>query len=63
MPKGENIMQNAQSVPATVKVTLVPVSEPHIKIGANAKAGELSADDFKALKIDTKNSNYLTTAI
>ena len=48
-------MQNAQSVPATVKVTLVPVSEPHIKIGANAKAGELSADDFKALKIDTKN--------
>jgi hypothetical protein len=45
-------------VPAAVKVTVVPVSETSIKIGAKSKAGLLSDADFSALKIDTKNWRF-----
>jgi hypothetical protein len=43
------------AVPAAVKVTLIPVSEPRIKAGKKAGAGALSPGDFSALKIDTQN--------
>jgi hypothetical protein len=45
-------------VPATVKVTLAPVSEPRIKMGSKAKAGVLSSGDFCALKIDTRDWKF-----
>jgi len=50
--------QYIKSVPSTVKVTVAPLSEPTIKIGAKSKAGMLSAADFSALKIDTSNWKF-----
>jgi len=47
--------QYVKTVPATVKVTLAPVSWPRVKEAAKSKAGALLPDDYSALKIDTQN--------
>jgi len=39
-------------------VTVAPVGEPSIRIGAKSKAGVLSDADFSALKIDTTNWSF-----
>jgi len=50
--------QYIQELPSTVKVTVAPLNEPIIKIGAKSGAGMLSVDDFSALKIDTSNWKF-----
>ena len=45
-------------ISAAVTVTLAPLSKPKIKTGSNAKAGTLSSENFKALKIDTTNFKF-----
>jgi len=50
--------QYIQELPSTVKVTVAPLNEPTIKIGAKSGAGMLSADDFSALKINTNNWKF-----
>jgi len=47
-----------KTVPVSVKVTLTPMGDPHIKAGVKSKAGELSSDDFAALSIDTGNWTF-----
>jgi len=50
--------QYATSVPAAVKVTLIPVDTSRVIMGAKAKAGAISSNDFNALKIDTTNWKF-----
>ena len=50
--------QYTNLIPTVVKVTLVPVSEPSIRIGTKSKASALSNKDFCALKINTKNWKF-----
>ena len=47
-----------KAISAAVKVTLAPLNESRIKVGAKSKAGLLSPDDFSALKIDTQNWKF-----
>jgi hypothetical protein len=50
--------QYVKSISEIVKVTLAPVSKPKITVGAKAKSGNLSSDDFRALSIDTRNWKF-----
>jgi hypothetical protein len=50
--------QYIRAVPATVKVTLVPVASPRVKAGEKAKPDALTLDDFSALKINTKGFKF-----
>lgn len=50
--------QYIKALPSAVKVTLAPISELRIKIGAKSKAGALSPSDFSALKINTQNFKF-----
>ena len=45
-------------IPPAVIVTLVPLSKPKIKTSAKSKAGLVSAESFKALKIDTSDFKF-----
>ena len=47
-----------KAISAAVKVTLAPLNESRIKMGAKSKAGMLSSEDFCALKIDTRNWKF-----
>jgi len=50
--------QFIKAVPTAVVVTLVPVSDTHIKMGARSKAETLSPEDFSAIKIDLKGWKF-----
>ena len=50
--------QYIKKVPAAVKVTLAPAKTSNIIVGARAKAGALSSNDFSALKIDTQGWRF-----
>jgi len=50
--------QYIKAIPAAVKVTLAPASEPRIKMGAKSKAGALSPGDLSALNINTEGWRF-----
>ena len=50
--------QYITTLPAAVKVTLAPVNSSRTIMGAKSKAGALSADDFSALRIDTRDWKF-----
>jgi len=50
--------QYIEKIPSAVMVTLVPLKRIRIKAGAKSKACCLSADDFTALKIDTRGWKF-----
>lgn len=50
--------QYIKAVPVAVQVTLVPVSDFRVKMGAKASAGALSSRDFSALKINTRDWKF-----
>jgi hypothetical protein len=45
--------QFLKTVPSTVKVILAPASDAKIRFAPKSGAGELSGDEFDAVKIDT----------
>jgi hypothetical protein len=45
-------------IPVEVRVTLVPLKAPRIKMGLKSKAGVLSSGDFTALRLDTRNWKF-----
>ena len=50
--------QYIKTLPAAVKVMLLPLKDIHVKMGNKSGAGALSLDDFTALKIDTRNWKF-----
>ena len=50
--------QYVKSIPASVVVTISPASEPFLVKGSKSKAGMLSDDNFRAMKIDTRNWKF-----
>ncbi|MDR1110096.1 MAG: hypothetical protein LBP92_05225 [Deltaproteobacteria bacterium] len=50
--------QYVNALPVSVFVTLVPVSEPRIIHGPRSNPGEISPNDFSALKIDTQGWKF-----
>ena len=50
--------QYIMEIPVSVMVTLSPVAGDKIKFAPRAEAGRLSADDFSALKIDTRDWRF-----
>ena len=50
--------QYIKTIPAAVRVTLVPLNGSRMKMASKGRPGALSPGDFSALQIDTRNWRF-----